>query len=82
MSLYLPEQRAVERSGSSFWSFMQHQRPRAHASGSTTGSARRIPSFFGWLSGKQRMSPQQKAVTRYPYTPAPVMQRSFFHMHA
>ena len=63
VSLYV--KKAVERSGSSFWSFLQQQRPRANATGSTVGSAARVSSFAAWLSGKQKTSSQQKAVTRY-----------------
>ena len=69
MSLYVPDKKPVERSGSSFWSFLQHQRPRANASGSTAGSAARVSSFAEWLSGRHRTSPKQGAVTRYACMP-------------
>ncbi len=64
VSLYIPEKRAVEHSGSSFWSFLEHKKPRANASGSTAGSAARVSSFAVWLCGKQKTRPKQRAVTR------------------
>lgn len=61
LSLYVPEKKLVERSGSSFWSFLQQQKSRASTNGSIAGSSR-FSHFAGWLFGKQKARSRRRAV--------------------
>ena len=60
VSLYVPEKKSVEHSGSSFWLFLQQQKPRASMSGSTVASSR-FSHAAGWFFGKQKARSRRRA---------------------